>query len=120
MSEILQRAKAHYRDRLAAPLQFVEVPEWPDEKGEATKIYYRSSMTLSEQQEILALNSAGKVGEALTATLIAKALDAEGKKVFKLVNRTEFMRSVDSEVIARIVSSMNADDGLTDEEIEKN
>ena len=52
--------------------------------------------------------------------MIAKALDAEGKKVFKVVNRTEFMRSVDSEVIARIVSSMNADDGLTDEEIEKN
>ena len=120
MSEILQRAKAHYRDCLAAPLQSVEVPEWPDEKGEASKIYFRSAMTLFEQEEILALNSAGKVCEALTATLIAKGLDSEGKKLFKMVNRTEFMRSTDSAVISRIVSSMNSENGLTDEEIEKN
>ena len=120
MTDILSRAKAHYRDRLSAPLQYVEVPEWPDEKGEPTKIFYRSSMTLSEQQEILALNQAGKVGEALIATLIAKALDEDGKKLFKLVNRHEFMRQVDSEVIAQIVSQMNQDEGLTDEQIEKN
>lgn len=120
MTDILSRAKAHYRDRLAAPLQHIEVPEWPDENGEPTKIFYRASMTLAEQQEILALNQAGKVGEALIATLIAKALDENGKKVFRLVNRTELMKQVDSEIVARIVSTMNQDDGLTDEEIEKN
>jgi len=56
----------------------------------------------------------------LIATLIAKALDEDGKKLFKLVNRQEFMRQVDSEVIAQIVSQMNQDEGLTDEQIEKN
>jgi len=120
MTDILSRAKAHYRDILSAPLQYVEVPEWLDEKGSPTKIYYRSSIPLIEQQEIAALQQAGKLGEALCATLIAKALDEDGKKLFKLVNRQEFMRQVDPDIMSRIVTQMNQNEGLTDEQIEKN
>ncbi len=120
MTDILSRAKAHYRDVLAAALQYVEVPEWPDDKGEPTKIYYRSSIPLIEQQEIAALRAAEKYGEALCATLIAMALDEDGRKLFKLVNRQELLRQVDPDIMSRIVTQMNQDEGLTDEEIEKN
>ena len=118
MSDILTRAKLHYRDRLAEPLRFVEVEEWPDENGEPSRIYYRQSMSLQQQQEVLSLNQAGKVGEALVATLIAKALDADGKALFRQVHRTELMRNVDTDVISKIIQAMNDDEGtLTDDEI---
>lgn len=118
MSDILTRAKLHYRDRLAEPLKYVEVDEWPDENGQPSRIYYRQSMSLQQQQEVLSLNQSGKIGEALVATLIAKALDEDGKPLFKQVHRTELMRQVDTEVISKIIQAMNEDEGLlTDEDI---
>ena len=94
MSDILTRAKLHYRDRLAEPLRFVEVEEWPDENGNPSRIYYRQSMSLQQQQEVLSLNQAGKVGEALVATLIAKALDDASRISF--VNEPNIDASIDA------------------------
>lgn len=118
MSDILSRAKAHFRDKLAAPLKFIEISEWPDEEGQPSKIYFRSSMTLQQQQEILSLNNQDKLAEALVATLIAKALDENGKPIFRQVHRTELLRNVDSDLISDILRRMNEEaEELSEDEI---
>ena len=68
---------------------------------------------------MLKLHGDNKPAEAVVMTLILKAMDADGVKLFKRANMTELMRSVDPEVVSRIVSEMN-DDEPTVEDAVKN
>jgi hypothetical protein len=43
-------------------------------------------------------------------TFILRAMDENGGKLFKRANLTELMRSVDPEIISRVVSEMGGDD----------
>ena len=113
MSEILEKAKAQFRERLSGDLSSVEVPEWE------TTVYFKPSMNLRQQEKVLALSSQGKAAEAIAMTMILRALDEDGKPLFKTVELGEIMRGVDPDVVARIVSEMNADE-FSDDEIEKN
>lgn len=113
MSKILEAAKTHFRDRMSGDLLCIEVPEWD------TKIYFKASMNFKEQGEVLKLHGDNKPAEAVVMTLILKAMDADGVKLFKRANMTELMRSVDPEVVSRIVSEMN-DDEPTVEDAVKN
>tara|TARA_R100001443_G_C3339762_1_gene174204 strand:+ start:762 stop:1115 length:354 start_codon:yes stop_codon:yes gene_type:complete len=115
---IIDNAKKHFADKLSGELQSVEVPEWSaGEKVE--KIYFKPSMTLKQQGQILALSQEGKAAEALATTLILRGLDADGKRLFNNANLFEFMQSVDPDVVARIVSEMSGSE-FSDEELEKN
>ena len=42
--------------------------------------------------------------------LILRALDSDGKKMFKPVEKTEIMREVDPNIILKIVTAMGEDD----------
>ena len=48
-------------------------------------------------------------------TFILRALDEDGKMIFKRANMTELMRSVDPEIISRVVSEMGGDEPDFDE-----
>ena len=117
--DVLTRGINQFSERLNAGLQCVEVPEWPDEDGKNTKIYFKPSLNLKQQQKILELSSKNLVVEAIAQTLILRALDENGKPLFNQANMNEIMRQLDPDVVSRIVSAMNAED-LTDDVIEKN
>ena len=53
-------------------------------------------------------------------TLITRALNEEGKRLFVKANMTELMRLVDPDIIAEVCSAMSGDDDVTDEDLEKN
>lgn len=99
---VIDNAKAHYKEVLGAGLQGpIKVPEWD------VDVYYKPSANFTQQAQVIELHQAGKSVEALVMTLILRALDADGKPLFNKANKAELMRSVDPDVIVRIVDEIN-------------
>ena len=117
---ILDNAKAHFRDKMGGTLRSVSVPEWTNGEAEPVRIYFKPSMTLRDQGEIIELSQNGKTAEGLAMTLFNRALDENGKRLFVKANMTELMRMVDPDVIAAVCTAMSVDDDMTDEDLEKN
>jgi Asp-tRNA(Asn)/Glu-tRNA(Gln) amidotransferase B subunit len=110
---LLEKAKSHYQSRLAEAPRKLEVPEW-----DAT-LYVRPALTLAQMGEIMELSRDGKSAEAMVMTLVYRLVDEEGAPVFRKVEKTELLRNVDPDVMARIVNEIAAGDPDEDD-IEKN
>ena len=120
MASILDRARNQFRARMGDELRVLEVPEWPDEDGHPSKIYFRPVLNFLEQEEITQLVDQRKKMEAIVRTLIIRARDSDGKALFRKDQRVELMRQCDPDVISRIVMEMNEASAIDLEEIEKN
>jgi len=102
------KAKSQFAERRTADtLVAIPVPSWE------TQVYFWPDMTLAERREIFML--AKQKGdetvldlEAMAVTLIVRARDKEGKRLFNRAERMELMNEYDPEVIAEIVSAMNS------------
>ena len=101
MSVNLEKATAHFKDKLSGNMKSVEIPEW-----ECT-LYFKPVSSLAVEQKVIQLHSEGKMVEALVESLIAKACDADGKKAFTNASKTTLMNEVDPEVLMRVVGEMN-------------
>jgi len=112
MSNILENMKGHFKELLSAGLRSIHVPEWD------FTIYFRP-LNLRERDRIHKFAIKDSL-EALVETLIVRALDADGKPLFKSVHRTELMREVDPEIIARVCEEMNRTERLDFQEISGN
>lgn len=95
---VLAKAKTHFKTRLTDKLEFLDVPQWD------AKIYYKSSATLKQTEEIIALHRDNKVAEALAAVLITRALNEDGSRMFGNADKFDLMNSVDPEVITEIAT----------------
>lgn len=117
MSKILEKATSHFRDKLSEEMQSITVPEW----GNA-KIYFKSVMTMKDQSKLIELASTGKTVEALVETLIVKARNEDGTKMFSMPDKMTLMNEVDPNVIIRIVGAINEATNNEDdlETVEKN
>lgn len=116
MSKVLEKATSHFRAKVSGNMKFVFVPEWD------AKIYFKPSITLKEQSKLIELASQGKTVEALVETLITKARNEDGTKMFAMPDKVTFMNEVDPAVIIRVVGEIN-DASNTDgdlETVEKN
>jgi hypothetical protein len=115
MSKVLERATAHFRDKINEKMKFIEVPEWD------CKIYFKNSVTLKEQSKLIELATSGKTVEALVETLIVKARNEDGTKMFTMMDKNVFLHEIAPEVIIRVVSEINSvNDDVTQEDVEKN
>ena len=101
---ILEKAKAHYKAKLSAEPKSLNVPEWDCE------VFIKPGISLHSLGEIMELAQSGKTAEAMALTLIHRLIDADGKPIFRKVERTELMRSVDPDVLSRIVGEINGED----------
>lgn len=110
---LLEKAKAHYSAKLAQSPRELSIPEW-----EAT-VYVRPALSLAQMGEIMELSREGKSAEAMVMTLVYRLIDAEGKPVFRKIEKTELLRTVDPDVMARIVNQI-AEGDPDEDEIEKN
>lgn len=114
MSTVLDAAKAHMRDKIGAGLKGpIAVPEWE------TEVWYKPATTFHQESKVIELQQAGKTVEALVQTLINRALDKDGKHIFKLADKFELMRAVDPAVILRIIQGMNDEDDYDGENLEE-
>ena len=98
---VLSNAQDHFRNALTQELKKIKVPEW-----KAT-IYFKVATTFATEKKILDLHSKGETVEALIETLLQKALNSDGKRMFSAADKVVLMREVDPEVIIRVVGAMN-------------
>lgn len=101
----LERAEAHFRAQLAEEPSSIEVPEW-GEPGSPLVIYWRP-VNLQTKDRIFQKAAQGSL-ESLVTTLILRARDVDGAPLFREADRLRLMKHVDPDVIARIVTAMNA------------
>jgi hypothetical protein len=111
---VLQKATQHFRTKLDGSLEKVEVPEWE------TAVYFYPTTPLKDEASILKLQQEGKMVEALVQSLIVKARNADGSKMFAPADKVTLMNEVDPKVIIRIASKINGVDTEDIEEVEKN
>jgi hypothetical protein len=116
MSKVLDKATAHFRQKISADMQKVYVPEWECD------IYFKPSMTLKEQSKLIELTQQGKTVEALVESLIVKARNVDGTKMFSMPDKMILLNEVDPSVIIRVVGDINEATRIEDnlEQVEKN
>lgn len=101
---ILEKAKGHYQAKLSAQSVKISIPEW------GTDAFIKPGINLAQLGEILELSQSGKTAEAMALTLIYRLQDKDGEFLFRKSDKSELMRTVDPEVIARIVGEINESD----------
>jgi hypothetical protein len=94
-------------------MRTLEVPEWGN-----TKIYYKPVSTLKEQSKLVELASQNKTVEALVESLVMRARNEDGSKMFTITDKVVLMNEVDPGVIIRIVGDMNKNIEEGEEETE--
>jgi len=110
----IERAKSHFNDKLSGKLLKYHCEEW------GIDIYYKSTASLSVENKIMALQQQGKTAEALVESVISKALDKDGKHLFKSTDRASFLHEVDPNVIIQLATKLNSANNDTVEDIVKN
>ena len=111
---ILERAKTHFE---SIGVQSIEVPEWKDEDGKPTVIFW-NPINLFEKNKLFQRSDNLSDVSILADIVILKALDKDGKKVFKLDSKMDLMTKVDSDVLSRIATAMV--NVISPEEVKKN
>lgn len=114
MSKAIDNITSHFRSKVSGDLKEIDVPEWN------MKVYFKSTQTLQEQTKVIELAQKGQTVEALVETLIMKARDKDGNKLFKPVEKTVLMNEADPDVVIRVVGAMNNVDLESIGEVEKN
>lgn len=110
MSDILNRAKAHYAE---LPRREMLVPEWGDGSG-PLKITW-APLTVRDREMIYKPDDRGKSptgGEVQIRVLIIKACAADGAKLFDAMSEHALRYEVDGDVVGRIANAIQFSDGL--------
>lgn len=114
MTKAIDKLTTHFRSKISGEMKKVTVEEWD------LTIYYKSTATLNEQSRVIELAQTGKTVEALVETLIAKARNEDGTKMFAPADKTVFLNEVDPDVLIRVVGEMNAGSEESVEDATKN
>jgi hypothetical protein len=115
MSKILDKATTHFRNQISGEMKSIEVKEWE------TKIYFKSTTSLREEGRVLELSQQGKSVEALVESLIIRARNEDGTKMFVPADKATLLNEVDPKILIRIVGEINdVNVNLDEVSIEKN
>lgn len=93
---ILDKAKAHF-DKIDT--KTIEVPEWDT-------VIYATPFTMGEKKSLWKFAKEDDF-EFMVRTLILKALDKDGNKLFDISNKVELMNKVSPDVITRVVGEIS-------------
>lgn len=107
---ILDRAKAHFD---LQGVTRIEVPEWPDEKGNPT-VMYSQPFTLADRKKLIKFAQEDDL-EFIVRLLIMKCETQDGEKAFDLSDKPVLMNKVDPNVIARIASTITTTPSVSDQ-----
>lgn len=112
---VLSKAKEHFKEIANQGTAHIDVPEWD------TVVYWNiGGLNFAQQSKVIELQQSGKSAEALVEMMIMRAQDSEGKRMFKLAEKTEIMREVDPNVILKVVTAMGDSDTEVDGDPVKN
>lgn len=114
MSDILDRAKAHYA---ALPRLDIQIPEW-GEPGKPAVITW-SALTVRDQERIYAADDSGRPAPGGTVRLravIYKACDAAGRPLFDGMDEHSLRHEVDGNIVGRIAEAILFGAGVVDKD----
>ena len=111
---VIDIAKSHFEN---LGTQSIEVPEWKDEDGKPTVIYW-NPITLSEKNKLFRKSDNLNDVSILADIVVMKAIDKDGNKIFTLEDKLSLMHKVDSDVLSRIATEMVK--AINPEEVKKN
>lgn len=115
MSNILENAKKHFKDKLNGELKKIVVQEWK------TDIYYKPVNSFAVESRVIQLQQQGLTVEALVESIIAKSLNPDGKLMFNKMDKWTLMNEADPAVLIKIASVLNQSIGeYSAEAISKN
>jgi hypothetical protein len=106
MNKVLDKATNHFRNKLNEDMKSIFVPEWD------CKIYFKTVVTLREQSRLIELAGQGKQVEALVESLIVKARNEDGSKMFSVADKMTMLNEVDPNVMIRVVGEINQSNDL--------
>lgn len=113
MNQVIEAARAHFRDQLQGNLKKYHVEEWN------VDIYYNSKLAWRDQSRLIDLYGANKTSDAILETILVKVKNADGTPMFTSADRQFLLNEVDPEVLMKIVNVLNSGK-LTAKEVEKN
>lgn len=102
MNNPIDKMTAHFRTKISGDMRKLHVEEW------GMDIWFKEANTLAEEGALIKLAQEGKTVEALVETLITKARNADGTRMFKKADKVTMMNEVDPAVLIRVVGEMNA------------
>ena len=114
MANAIKKITSHYQTAIAGDMKKTHVEEWDMD------IYYKATASLTVENNIMSLQQQGKTAEALVESVISKALNKDGDKLFKSTDRPAFLHEVDPNVIIKIATKLNNANVDTVEDIVKN
>lgn len=97
----IQKIAKHYHRQIGGELQKLNVPEWDMD------IYYRPTYSFQDESKIIELQTQGKVVDALVKSLVIKARDKDGKRIFTDADEINLMNEADPTVITRVCAVIN-------------
>ena len=112
--KFIDRAKSHFE---SLGVQHIEVPEWKDEAGNPSVIYW-NPINLSEKNKLFRKSDNLNDVSILADILIMKSLDKDGNKLFTLEDKIALMHKVDPDVLSRIATEMVK--AINPEQVKKN
>lgn len=101
MNRVIERATAHYRNRISGEMRSIDVPEWE------TRIYFKTVSTLRDEGRIVELSQQGKTVEALVESILLRARNEDGSRMFTAADKPTLLNEVDPAVIIRIAGEIN-------------
>jgi hypothetical protein len=102
MNENLNKAVAHYANRLNAPKKMINVPEWNE------KIYVKPA-TLHIRDQVYKIVTKDGGLSSLVDIIILRSLNSDDIPIYTSDDKPTFMNSIDPDVIIRVASEINSD-----------
>ena len=98
---ITDKIAKHYQASISGDLKKIHVEEWD------TDIYCMTTYPLKDEAKVLELQAAGKTIEAVIESIIVKARDKNGKRLFHDADRIKLMNEADPLVVVKVGTAIN-------------
>ena len=107
MNKLLQTAATDYKANALKTRREISVPELPQEDG-APLIIYVKPANLKIRKQLVAFAEEGTL-DLLVASIIARAEDENGQRLFNDSDKPVFMEDLDADFIMELATKINAD-----------
>jgi hypothetical protein len=98
---ITENIAKHYQLSIGGELKKIRCEEWDAD------IYFRTTYPLKDEARILELQAQGKTVEALVESIVTKARDKDGNRLFHDADRIKLMNEADPQVVIKVATAIN-------------
>jgi len=101
MSITIDKITKHYHKEIDGEALKLHVKEWDMD------IHYKRTYPFRVESKVLEMQAKGQIVEALVESVIQKALDSKGKRIFDEADRSVLMNEADPSVITKVAGEIN-------------